>query len=126
MSNPKAENTIKKETKWLFVKVSKSRIVKTTDAYTIIKVGQAGFTAVIGNVFRRKKEHEDCVFFSIPEDFITKSRLSVYVKEEKRYDTIDEELLSAWQLVNLINEDNKLIPHAPSPEEVEEMVKPSK
>ena len=52
---------------------------------------------------------------------MAKARLTLYNKEIKRYDVIEEKTLTAWQLVKMVNEDNKFLPHEPTAEEKDEI-----
>ena len=117
MPNTKKPQT----TKWLFLAVHKDRIIKDNEGYLIFKVSEDDYSAIISNKFRRKKEGEFHLYFSIPENFVAKARLTLYNKELKRYDVIEEKTLTAWQLVKMVNEDNKFLPHEPTAEEKDEI-----
>ena len=117
MQNAKKPQT----TKWLFLAVHKDRIIKDNEGYLIFKVSEDDYSAIISNKFRRKKEGEFHLYFSIPENFVAKARLTLYNKEIKRYDVIEEKTLTAWQLVKMVNEDNKFLPHEPTAEEKDEI-----
>ncbi len=118
---PNTQKTPSKETKWLFLAVHKDRIIKDNEGYLIFKVSEADYSAIISNKFRRKKEGEFHLYFSIPENFVAKARLTAYNKELKRYDVVEEKTLTAWQLVKMVNEDNKFLPHEPTAEEKDEI-----
>lgn len=119
MQNTKNPQT----TKWLFLAIHKDRIIKDNEGYLIFKVEVDGvdYSAIISNKFRRKKEGEFHLYFSIPENFVAKARLTAYNKELKRYDVVEEKTLTAWQLVKKVNEDNKFLPHEPTAEEKDEI-----
>lgn len=117
MPNTKTPQT----TKWLFLAIHKDRIIKDNEDYLIFKVGEDDYSAIISNKFRRKKEGAFHLYFSIPENFVAKARLTAYNKELKRYDVVKERTLTAWQLVKKVNEDNKFLPHEPTTEEKDEI-----
>jgi hypothetical protein len=117
MQNTKNPQT----TKWLFLAVHKDRIIKDNEGYLIFKVREDDYSVIISNKFRRKKEGEFHLYFSIPENFVAKARLTAYNKELKRYDVVEEKTLTAWQLVKMVNEDNKFLPHEPTAEEKDEI-----
>ena len=111
----------KKETLWLFLKVSKQRVITTTQSYTIFKVGKEDRTCIISNKFRRKKEGEEHIYFSIPDNFILKLRLTAKNEDTNEYCVVNEKEVNAWDLLKLVNEDNKIVPHKPTAEELEDM-----
>lgn len=110
------------ETLWLFVKVHKNRIIKTADDYTIIKLlGNSGYSSILSNKFRRKKEGEDCIYFSIPSTFVMNARKSVYDVEKKQYVIADETNYPAWDFLKIVNADYKSEPHTPTAEELDDV-----
>ena len=59
------ENT-KKE--WVFLPLLKTNVLKRTDTYVLIDIDGTA-SGIISAKFLRKKETDDKVFFSIPEDY---------------------------------------------------------
>lgn len=68
----------KPETNWVFVPVHKSRIIKTLAKAIILKLDSVSST-ILPLIFKRKKETENFIFFSLPEDFKMNIRTSSYV-----------------------------------------------
>lgn len=75
--------------KWVFVVVHKERIIKELDKAYLINLG--GKSTILPKVFKRTKEHEEKIFFSLPQDFRINVRYSVYVPETHSYDEKDIE-----------------------------------
>lgn len=80
---------------WVFVPVKKSRIIKTLKDAVLIKIDNETST-ILPLVFKRKKETETDIFFSLPKDFKMNIRKSVYNKETKTYDVTDD----LWGILN--------------------------
>ena len=73
----------------------KKAIIKRTDNYVLFKCGE-GATAIISSAFLRKKEHDDCIFASVPEDFVVTVRWKEY-KEGSGWQTKKEAQVKARQ-----------------------------
>lgn len=56
------------QTNWVFLPVHKSRVIKDEEKYVLIEITDATST-ILPKVFKRKKETEDMMFFSLPKDF---------------------------------------------------------
>ena len=84
--------------KWTFVPVPKELVAKRTDKYVLIKL-PVGQSAIVNAVFLRKKETEEKLFMSIPEDYQIKARQSQYNPKTKKYEVVKESIITASQLV---------------------------
>ena len=84
----------RKETKWTFVAVHKSRIGKELERATIINLDDktSSVSSIFPNVFRRKKESETHIFFSLPEDIKLNIRFSYFDEEVRKYKYEDKEV----------------------------------
>ena len=71
------QNTERKETKWIFLPLLKAHIYKRTDTYILFDVDGIA-SGIISAKFLRKKETEDMVYFSLPEDY----EINVNVREK--------------------------------------------
>ena len=68
--------------------ILKKAIIKRTEKYVLFKCGD-GATAIINATFLRKKEHDDYIFASVPEDFVVTIRWKEY-QEGKGWQTKKE------------------------------------
>lgn len=92
------ENQKTNQSNWTFVAVHRSRVRFLKDAVLVDGTneklkGKLEFTTSLPLVFKRKKEHEDAIFFSFPPDFdvkVRKTNLSnntysdIYLTEEQK------------------------------------------
>lgn len=77
--------------------ILKKAIIKRTEKYVLFKCGE-GATAIINATFLRKKEHDDYIFASVPEDFVVTVRWKEY-QEGKGWQTKKEVQLKASRFV---------------------------
>lgn len=68
------------DNEWTFVAVHKSRVTLLKNAYLVNgtnpKVKDKSYTTIIPLVFKRKKEHENHIFFSLPNTFEVTIRIT--------------------------------------------------
>ena len=69
---------------WVFVPVAKSRIIKELDKAILLKVDDRVST-ILPKVFKRKKESDTHIYFSLPANFVVGFRHSNYEKDAKGY-----------------------------------------
>lgn len=77
-------------TKWVFVPVHKTRVIKDLDKAVLIAVSE-NHSTILPKVFKRKKESDTHIYFSLPENFVMNLRESVYNKELNKYINVDTE-----------------------------------
>ena len=53
---------------WVFIPLAKKHIIKRTDTYVLFDIDGIA-SGIIGAKFLRKKETEETVFFSVPQDY---------------------------------------------------------
>lgn len=84
-------NTKQNNSNWVFVPVHKSRIIKELDRAILIKYGikDNGVSTILPKVFKRVKETETHMFFSLPIDFKINVRVNSYCEETKQYTNED-------------------------------------
>ena len=82
------------QTNWVFLPVSKTRIIKELEKAILIKV-DFDRTTILPKVFKRAKETEDTIFFSLPEDFNASIRISVQNQKTRRYEHKDKKVAVA-------------------------------
>lgn len=92
------ENT----TRWVFIPVAKTNVLKREETYALLKIG-ANATAIISSKFVRAKESETHIFLSIPEDYKIKVRLSKVNQKTHRYEVAKEKEVDAWYVRKCIN-----------------------
>ena len=73
---------------WVLVPVSKDRVIKTLDKAVLIRIDYDHST-ILPLRFKRKTEHEDMMFFSLPKDFKYNIRTTIK-RDSGTYDHIDE------------------------------------
>lgn len=73
---------------WVFLPVHKTRIIKELDKATLIMV-EFDRTIILPKVFRRAKETEDYIYYSLPQDFMANVRISVKNEKTRRYEHKD-------------------------------------
>ena len=78
----------KTESKWVFLPVHKTRIIKELDKATLILVDFDRST-ILPKVFRREKETKDFIYYSLPVDFYANIRISVKNEKTRRYEHKD-------------------------------------
>lgn len=74
---------------WTFVPVHKTRIIKVLDKATLIKINDTEST-ILPNIFKRKKESDTHIYFSLPQDFKINFRKNYYDLRVRRYVTEDK------------------------------------
>ena len=90
----------------------KDNIIKRTKDYVLFDVDGTA-SGIITAKFLRKKEDEECVFFSIPEDYVITCRVREY-KEGKGYQLVKEYQVKAKDLRPLVLAYNKVCKAKPS------------
>ena len=103
-----------KQNNWVFLPVHKSRIIKELDKATLIKI-DFDRTTILPKVFRRAKETDEYIFYSLPKDFNANVRVSVQNEKTRRYEHTDK-------LVNVTNLHDLNIPMRDYETEIEEDV----
>ena len=99
--------SVKEESaKWVFIPVMKDNIIKRTDSYVLLDVDGTA-SGIITTKFLRKKEDDECVFFSIPADYVITCRVREY-QEGVGYQTIKEYQVKAIDLRPLVLAYNKV------------------
>lgn len=78
-----AENKTTKN-EWVFIPVRKDTILKRTETYVLFKVSERA-TAIISSKFVRKKENEDFIFVSLPQDYKVNWRMTQYNQTTRKY-----------------------------------------
>ena len=90
----------------MFIPVKKVNVLKRTDTYLLIKLSDKA-TAIVSAKFIRQKEGEDCIYLSVPDDYIIKVRFSELSAKSGRYEVTGEKEVDAWYLRKcLANGDN--------------------
>ena len=56
------------KTKWVFLPIHKSRVIKELEKSTLIKISDNSST-ILPHVFRRKKESDTMIYYSLPVGF---------------------------------------------------------
>lgn len=72
-------------TQWVFLPIHKSRIIKEGETYVLVKCCK-DTTTILPKVFKRKKESEECIYFSLPSNFQINARCSKLVDEKWEYE----------------------------------------
>ena len=75
------------KTNWVFLPVHKSRVIKELEKSTLIKVSDSSST-ILPHAFRRKKESDTMIYYSLPVGFKINVRFSY--NEDGEYKTTDE------------------------------------
>lgn len=69
---------------WIFLPVHKSRVIKELEKSTIIKV-DFDRTTILPKAFRRVKETQDYIFYSLPKDFNANIRVSSFDESSRKF-----------------------------------------
>lgn len=103
-----------KETKWVFVPVHKSRILKDVSlpekknkGYVLIQLGSnkdEEKSCILGKVFQRKKETETHIFFSIPSDYKINVRTTRYDESEHKFVVESDKLYSIGYVTGIVKQ----------------------
>lgn len=96
------------EKKWVFIPVMKENIIKRTPTYVLIDVDGTA-SGIISAKFLRKKETDDFVFFSIPEDYEINCRVREY--DGSKWQVVKEHIVKAVDIKELIVAYNKVCQH---------------
>ena len=99
--NP-SENSKKKD--WVLVVIRTLLIVKRTENYVLFKLPN-GYSAIINAKFLRKKEHEDKIFLSVPENY--EINCNVREKVDGKWATTKSYSVKAVELKSLVDDYNK-------------------
>lgn len=80
------------QVKWVFIPVNKTRVIKETDKYILLDLratddidAKVSVSTIVNIVFKRKKETEDKIFISLPQNFKFNVRTSWWSQEKNRY-----------------------------------------
>ena len=98
------ENQVGKQTNWVFIPLLKNHILKRTDAYILFDVDGIA-SGIISAKFLRKKETDEMVFLSVPEDYEVNVR--VRDKINGKWQTTLDMKVKAVDLVERIKTYNK-------------------
>lgn len=79
----------KMEQNWVFLPVHKSRIIKELDKATLIVVDDFSST-ILPKVFRRAKESDTYIYYSLPATFQANIRISMKNEKSRRYEHKDK------------------------------------
>lgn len=74
---------------WVFVPVHKTRLLRTYDKCILIKISDTE-TCILPLVFKRVKENEEHLFFSLPKDFNLEIRTSKWDEKTRHYESTDK------------------------------------
>ena len=74
--------------KWIFVPVAKSRIIKNLDKAVLIRIN-FDHSTILPTKFKRAKETDKFIYFSLPEDFQYNVRTTVK-HDDGKYSHVDE------------------------------------
>ena len=97
-------------TQWVLVPLNKKAILKKTETYVLFDVdGQA--SAILSAKFLRKKEHDDYVFFSVPETYEVNCRVREQVGG--RWQTTKEYKVTIKDLLSIIKNYDKVLRAVP-------------
>lgn len=77
------------ENNWVFLPVHKSRIIKELDRASLILV-DLNVTTILPKVFRRAKETDEFVYYSLPQDFQVSIRVSYQDPKSRKYSHTDK------------------------------------
>lgn len=75
---------------WEFLPVHKSRVLKELEKAKLILI-DFNVTTILPNVFKRAKETEDFIFYSLPNNFKVNIRVSTQNAKTRRYEHNDME-----------------------------------
>lgn len=98
--NENVEGEVKSEQKsnWVFIPVHKSRVIKGTDKYYLLNLKSDetySVSTIINAIFKRVKETDDMIYFSVPKNFRFNIRKSFYSEQEN--DFVEENtLVKLW------------------------------
>ena len=73
---------------WVFLPVHKTRILKELGKATLLIVDD-NVTTILPKVFRRTKENDDYIFYSLPQDFKVNIRVSTQNPKSRRFEHTD-------------------------------------
>ena len=82
------EKKIEQQNNWVFLPVHKQRIIKQLGKATLIKVDFDRST-ILPLVFKRSKETEQHIYYSLPKDFNANIRVSQFNETTRRYEHKD-------------------------------------
>lgn len=83
-----AKKTEQKQNNWVFLPVHKSRVLKELGKATLLYVDY-NVTTILPKVFRRAKENQDFIFYSLPQDFKVNIRVSTQNPKSRRFEHTD-------------------------------------
>ena len=107
MNNASSQNAEQKEVRWVLVAVNKKNILAKAVAYYLIKVGNSKKGVVktfISTKFLRRKESDECVFFSLPEDMYIRLETSTQT-ESGAWASVVQKTINPWTLRSLCRGD---------------------
>ena len=92
------ENT----TRWVFIPVAKTDVLKREETYVLLKVG-TNYSAIVSSKFVRAKESDTHIYLSIPEDYKVKLRETMFDATCNKYIKVGEQEVDAWYLRKCIS-----------------------
>ena len=87
------ENT----TRWVFIPVAKTDVLKREETYVLLKVSDY-HSVIISSKFVRAKESDTHIYLSIPEDYKIKLRETRLNASNNKYEVKNEKEVDAWYL----------------------------
>lgn len=100
--------TNKQPTEWVLIPLLKKHIIKRTETYVLFKVdGKA--SAIVNAKFIRKKESEDMIYLSVPENYEVNCNVREK-NEEGKWVPTQQYVLKAKELKPIVLEYNKDLP----------------
>lgn len=91
---------------WVFLPVHKSRIIKNEEKYLLLKIDDNKST-ILPKVFKRAKESDTMIYFSLPNDFEINVRVSKYDEFDDTYSYTDK-VHKIEQVIGLLKLHTKL------------------
>ena len=88
-------------TRWVFIPVEKTRVLKREETYVLLKLNDH-ISAIISSRFVRKKESDTHIFMSVPQDYKIKVRYTEFDEETKRYVVKEENEVNAWYVLKAL------------------------
>lgn len=89
------------QTNWVFLPVHKTRIIKELDKATLIVVDDF-ISTILPKVFRRAKESDTYIYYSLPASFKANIRISIKNEKTRRYEHKDK-LYSLEEFMSIVN-----------------------
>ena len=84
-----ANTTNTTKTNWSFLPIHKSRIIRDNEKYQLIKIDDE-YSTVLPKVFKRKKESDTHIYYSLPQDMVINIRKRFYSDIEECWQHSDK------------------------------------